>query len=111
MSGCGLQGDAVVDGWLKSHSEVDIVHWEANESMLTAFWFRTSKGLGYGVTAFSQEDAEELLRSFGYLRDGETLKAIEKGVAHTQLDQDHVVPNMGPIVVRGVWYPNHSSSC
>jgi hypothetical protein len=83
---------------------------DVGDSMLTAFWFHTSKGLGYGVTAFSREDAEDLLRSFGYPRDGETVTGIAKDITHAQLDQNHVVPNAGPIVVRGVWYPNHSFS-
>jgi len=76
--------------------------------MLTAFWFHTSKGLGYGVTAFSREDAEDLLWSFGYPRVGEVVTGVVKDITHAQLDQNHVVPNAGPIVVRDVWFPNHS---
>ena len=34
--------------------------------MLTSFWFNTNKGLGFSVTAESQEAAEELLRQYGY---------------------------------------------
>lgn len=78
--------------------------------MLTAFWFRTSKGPGYGVTAFSKKDAEQLLRNLGYPRAGEAVTGCVEGISHAQLDQNHVVPNSGPIVVRGVWFPNHSFS-
>lgn len=76
--------------------------------MLKAFWFHTSKGFGYGVTAFSKEDAGHLLRSLGYPRDEEAVTDVVEGITHAQLDQNHVVPNAGPIVARGVWYPNHS---
>jgi hypothetical protein len=77
---------------------------------LSAFWFRLNKGLGYGVTAFSKEDAEQLLSSFGYPRDREVVTDVVEGITHAQLEQNHVVPNAGPIIVRGVWFPNHSFS-
>lgn len=35
--------------------------------------------------------------------------AVE-GITHAQLDQNHVVPSIGPIVVRDVWFPNQSFS-
>jgi hypothetical protein len=78
--------------------------------MLTIFWFRTSPGLGYGVTAFSQRDAEAMLSSYGYPREGEVITDVIHGIKHYELDQNHVVPNAGPVVVRGIWYPNHNLS-
>jgi hypothetical protein len=30
---------------------------------------------------------------------------IIEGVRVADLDQKHIVPNIGPIIVRGVWYP------
>lgn len=76
--------------------------------MLTAFWFKTAVGLGYGVTAHDQRDAERLLGDLGYPRPGEVVSDIITGIRHRELDQNHVVPNAGPIVVRGVWFPRHN---
>ncbi|AIF45996.1 hypothetical protein [Dyella japonica] len=78
--------------------------------MLTPFWFHTDHGLGYGVTARSMMDAECLLRDFGYPREGELVMAIVTGITHSQLEPHHVAPNAGPIIVRGVWFPNHTFS-
>ena len=77
-------------------------------AMLKPFWFRTDNRLGYGVTARSEADARALLAEFGYPRPGESIIEIISGVSIDQLDQHHVVPNAGPIIVRGVWYPKHN---
>ena len=76
--------------------------------MLTAFWFNTSSGLGFGVTAESQDAAVELLQQYGYPPSGVELTSVVVGIQFAALDQKHVVPNAGPIVVRGVWYPRHN---
>ena len=76
--------------------------------MLTSFWFRTSKGLGYGVTAESEDEARVLLRSLGYPLIDQEIVEVLSNVRFDQLDQRHVAPNCGPIVVRGVWFPNHN---
>ena len=76
--------------------------------MLIPFWFRLDKNFGYGVTAASQDDAETLLRTFGYPRDGEVVMEVVHNVKFSDLNQDHVVPNAGPMVFRGVWYPRHN---
>lgn len=73
---------------------------------LTAFWIEPPDGPGYGVTAFSLQDALEILRSFGFeLPDDLSSLRVTPGVRFEDLDPGHVVPNMGPIVVRGLWYP------
>ncbi|MFC3653119.1 hypothetical protein ACFONN_16285 [Dyella humi] len=76
--------------------------------MLTSFWFNTNTGLGFGVTAESQEAAEELLRQYGYLSTGTEVTGVIFGIEFAALDQKHVVPNAGPMVIRGVWYPRHN---
>lgn len=76
--------------------------------MLIPFWFKTSPGLGYGVTAASEEEAAQLLSDLGYPRPGEQIIAVLTNVAFGSLDQNHVVPNAGPMVVRGVWFPMHN---
>ena len=73
--------------------------------MLTRFWFKTDRGLGYGVTAKSQADAEDLLKRHGYPLPTERVIAVTRGVSMSALDKDEVVPNVGPLAVRGVWFP------
>jgi hypothetical protein len=80
-------------------------------SLLTAFWIVPPSPhgpLGFGVTAWSLDDAIEIIRALGYesylpadLRE----LTVQEGVTVRELDQPHVVANMGPIVVRGMWYP------
>jgi len=76
--------------------------------MLQRYWFATQPGLGYGVTASSIADAEDLLRSFGYPRQSEIVERVIQDVAIEELDANHVLPNLGPVVVRGVWFPCHN---
>jgi hypothetical protein len=76
--------------------------------MLISYWFKTSTGLGYGVTAASEDDAIRLLHHFGYPRPGEEITDVLAGVKFDSLDRNHVVPNAGPMAVRGVWFPLHN---
>ena len=76
--------------------------------MLIPYWFESSTGLGYGVTAASREEAMDLLRLHGYPRVGEEITSVIAGVEFAALDQNHVVPNAGPMPVRGVWFPMHN---
>jgi hypothetical protein len=62
--------------------------------------------LGFGVTAFSLEEALQIIRDAGYLvPENTTLLRVEENVKVSDIDERHVVKNMGPIVVRGIWYP------
>ena len=76
--------------------------------MLTAFWFKTFDIMGYGVTAESLDAAKRILRDYGYPRAGETITSIVENVKIADLDENHVVRNCGPIVVRGIWHPRHN---
>lgn len=76
--------------------------------MLTAFWFDTSAGLGYGVTAHDLCEAKVLLSKHGYPPPDVSVTNVIVDIQHAELDQDHVVPNAGPMVVRGVWFPRHN---
>ena len=76
--------------------------------MLTPFWFKTDCGLGYGVTADSQKEAEALLNALGYPRPDQRIVSVIVGVKASELDASHVLPNAGPIVVGGVWFPRHN---
>jgi hypothetical protein len=76
---------------------------------LISFWMqRHDAGPydAYGVTGYSLADALHILREFGIElpEDMSSFKIVE-GVRVSDLDQNHVAPNIGPIVVRGVWYP------
>lgn len=78
---------------------------------LIAFWIKSPKRnapLGFGVTARSLDDALRIIRHLGYggfLPEDESSLTITEGISVSELDQNHIVPNMGPIVVRGMWYP------
>lgn len=73
---------------------------------LRRYWFRTSSSTGFGVTAFSRTDAEELLAAAGLMayvvRD---LEEVVEDVDVSTLDQSHIWRHMGPTLFRGVWYP------
>ena len=78
---------------------------------LTAFWVRSPlphAPLGFGVTAWSLDDALGIIRALDYARflpDDLAGVRVAEGVTVAELDQPHVVANMGPITVRGMWYP------
>jgi NADPH-dependent 2,4-dienoyl-CoA reductase/sulfur reductase-like enzyme len=76
--------------------------------MLIPFWFQTDKGLGYGVTAATQELAEQLLADFGYPVKGVRIVDVVIGISADALDQNHVIPNAGPLKIKGVWFPRHN---
>jgi hypothetical protein len=81
-----------------------------SDGTLTAFWVSFPKDptfpLGLGVTAWSRADALRLLEERGYdfhLRATEI--AFREGITIDDVEYAHVRPNMGPMIVRGVWYP------
>ena len=75
---------------------------------LRHFWFKSEQlehGLGYGVTAWTEDDAVALLRqkifAGGVLPAGMTVAA---DINLADLDK-HVTPNMEAPTWRGVWFP------
>ncbi len=76
------------------------------EESLTPYWFKTKNELGFGITAFSEEDAKVLLTDAATTigKDYEVLEIIPNVDIRT-LDQNQVIPTMGSLNVRGVWYP------
>ena len=62
------------------------------------------RGYGIGVTAYSREDAEQLISEMDSSVNKDVVAIIEDVDIRT-LDQGHVIPNMGPPNFRGVWYP------
>ncbi|MHC4503942.1 MAG: hypothetical protein ACYTFI_11605 [Planctomycetota bacterium] len=83
---------------------------------LRRFWFEfetddadaASLGLtlGCGVTARNREDALQLMavRVFRDAMQPQIKRCIED-VDVRELDQNHVIPNMEPPDLRGIWYP------
>lgn len=79
---------------------------------LRRFWFEFDPSadvppgarLGCGVTAVSRDDAERLIRE-GFGCDLPPVRRVIKDVDVTTLDEGHVLPNIGDVSVRGVWYP------
>ena len=76
--------------------------------MLRRFWFKTRPGLGYGVTASSRGEAEQMLSEYSYPRSGEVVVEVIENIDVRTLDQKHVIPNAGPSAVRGIWFPFHN---
>jgi hypothetical protein len=80
-----------------------------SESTLTPFWIvppSEHSPLPFGVTAFSLADALRMIEDAGYeLPQDRSALRVTEGIRFDDLDEHHVVPNMGPIVVRGMFYP------
>ena len=76
------------------------------ESLLgRGFVFVTEKGRGIGVTAYSLLDAKSLIEAEDELRNIEITATVED-IDIRDLDQGHVIPNMLPPNLRGIWFPN-----
>lgn len=81
-------------------------------SGLKSFWIKSplpNAPMGFGVTAHSLVDAISIIRALGYgayLPSDESELRVHNDVKVEDLDQRHIVPNMGAIVVRGMWYPH-----
>ena len=78
---------------------------------LTAYWitspFRHAP-IGFGITAWTFQDAWNIIHMLGYgeyLPEDMTKVHVIEGIKVAELDPNHVVPNMGPINLRGMWYP------
>lgn len=63
---------------------------------------------GCGVTAFDRDDAITLVREGFGERDLPTPSRIVEDVDVRTLDQGHVIPNMGDVTRRGIWFPRPS---
>ena len=82
------------------------------ESPLKRYWFRfsaqdfSSLSLGCGITAYSYDDAVSILERvvFAGVQAPEITDVVEE-VDVSTLDENHVIPNMGICVDRGVWFP------
>jgi len=88
-----------------------VVRQRTHSVKLTTFWLQSPlphSPLGFGVTAGSLADALDIIHALDYghyLPDDLVGVRIAEGIIVAELDQPHVVTNMGPINVRGMWYP------
>jgi hypothetical protein len=83
------------------------------EHTLIRYWLKTPNPhdpLGYGVTAFSLDDAVNIIRWNGYAFP-ENLEGIEvrEGITFDELRQfdhsEYITTHSGPMAARGLWYP------
>jgi hypothetical protein len=86
---------------------------------LKRYWFVIYPEARYGpynagVTAENIAEAKRLLlknfERIGYDKPLERLKETKdveviENIDVRLLDENHVIPNMGPVVFKGVWYP------
>ena len=73
------------------------------DSLLPRYWFRTKGGLGLGVTAYSIEDAETLINdAVRQLSCSYEVSEIIEDSDVRELDQNHVIPNMGTAIIAVV---------
>ncbi len=66
------------------------------------YWFDMTGRLGAGVTAHSEADAIAIFEA-AFDRQADARPHLIKDAS--ELDQKHVVPNMGNLLMRGVWFP------
>jgi len=74
---------------------------------LRRFWFAVPGRLGIGVTADSLAEAQALARDacaqLGWIFEP---NEVMEDVDIRTIDQNHVIPNMGPPNFKGVWFPH-----
>ena len=80
---------------------------------LRRYWFSLEEStvpdplnLGCGITAFDCDDAIVLLQE-RVIRSNKGRRIVDfiEDVDVSTLDQSHVAPNMGSVLIRGVWFP------
>jgi hypothetical protein len=60
-------------------------------------------GLGAGITAHSEQEACEIAAAnFGNDIEVKSVSTINTA---DEIEQNHVRPNMGNLLIRGVWFP------
>ena len=84
----------------------------AGGSEVKRFWITFERetfgplALGCGVTALNIEDALSLIREeYPRCADGLRVKTVTEEVDVSTLHAGHVLPNMGNIFRRGIWWP------
>lgn len=82
-------------------------------NILRRFWFKfvnppefSPLALGCGVTAYDYADASNILKTrvFGE-KPVLMIESVIEDIDIQTLDSNDVIPNMGVVVNRGVWFP------
>ena len=84
--------------------------------MLRRYWFEFNHAsnpehrawvlMGCGVTANDYDDAVNLLKERVFrVDDAAPIKRVIEDVDVSTLDPGHVLPNMHPPNLRGIWFP------
>jgi hypothetical protein len=80
--------------------------------MLRRYWFTferfenpTALNLGCGVTAASYDDALALVRDSVFHGRTPPINDCIEDVDVSRLDANHVLPNVGNVLVHGIWFP------
>jgi hypothetical protein len=84
-----------------------------SEDVLIHYWLKPPRPhgpLGFGVTAFSLDDAIRIIRWNGYSfperLDGVEVRAGITFEELTTLDHaNYITTHLGPMAARGLWYP------
>ena len=77
------------------------------DAHLRRFWFDSETDLGIGVTAYDRDDAETIVRANQIAMSFKpNFRKCVEDVDVNDLDQGHVIPNIGIVVDRGIWFPN-----
>jgi len=82
-------------------------------SLLKRFWFKfeklrqpTALNFGCGITAYGYNDAMRLLREQVFRAEPmPEILEVSQDIDVSTLDSGHVLPNIGSVVNRGVWFP------
>jgi hypothetical protein len=69
--------------------------------MMQPYWIAVDGSLGVGITARSEADALGLFQA----AFGKAATQAKRIGSADELDQGHVVPNMGNWLSRGIWFP------
>lgn len=80
---------------------------------LRRYWFEFSgpessrwPRIGCGVSAYTYEDALNLIRERVFVgADVPEIARVVEDIDVSTLDANHVLPNMGLVTVRGIWFP------
>ena len=78
---------------------------------LTHYWIKSPRPhapIGFGVTACSLSEAVGILTVLGYgshLPDDINQLEVIAGIEAEKIEDEYVLSHMGPMVVRGIWYP------
>jgi hypothetical protein len=76
-----------------------------NDKYLRRFWFKSIINSGIGITAYSFDEAELILNETIKKHNLElNIVEVISDVDIRTLDQNHVVPNMNPPNLKGVWF-------